>query len=175
MHIFCLNLGRHDSEYCCEEFRRNLSLPSHVRYIFLKCVVQLFAVKSFHSGNNFSRDSLFRSRRIARENMCETQKNVSLFFNTQLLIWRTSSAQQKYTLQGARFLWNRVSRTIPTKTGPSRYFTTLRMTLRKAEWYLNCMRRIAKKQCIQQKLNSYWWNVASPTHSEHWRAPKINL
>ena len=26
------------------------------------------------------------------------------------------------------------------------------------------MRRIAKKQCIQQKLNSYWWNVASPTH-----------
>ena len=29
------------------------------------------------------------------------------------------------------------------------------------------MRRIAKKQCIQQKLNSYWWNVASPTHSEN--------
>ena len=26
------------------------------------------------------------------------------------------------------------------------------------------MRRIAKKQCIQKKLNSYWWNVAKVLH-----------
>ena len=179
MHIFCLNLGRHDSEYCCEEFRRNLSLPSHVRYIFLKCVVQLFDVKSFHSGNNFSRDSLFRSRRIARENMCETQKNVSLFFNTQLLIWREQVQLSKnihckeldfYETESRELFLPKLVR-VDISLLWEWHSEKLNSTLTAWEeknWKKKAMHPTETEQLLMKCCKSY-------TFWKHWRAPKINL